>query len=484
MKKVGKALFIIHDVYQDDNTFPLGPAYLAACLQKAGYEIETYYMDVFHYTNEELADFLDDNEYDLIGMGFLSARFNETVIDVCKVINEHKKSAWFELGGHGASATPEYVLKKTRADIVGIGECEETIVELMECKLNKGDLSKVKGIAYRCGDKVEINPIREPIKDLDSIPFPAWELFPMEKYVGSRQEAFAVGEQTFAIISTRGCVNACNFCYRMEKGIRVRKIENVVEEIKILYNKYGVSVFEFQDELFVLSKDRIRRFKELLKENNLNIKYTANCRVDIFDEEMAILLKESGCNFLNIGFESLSQKILDFMNKNTTVEENVRAAEIANKVGINIGLNFIWGEPGDNSETLMKSVEFIKKYNTYAQVRTVRPVTPYPGCDLYYYAIENALLKGPGDFYDKFKNSDLITVNFTDMTNEEMYKLLYEANKNLILDHFNHISKNMEAANELIYSFYELYFEGKTKFRGARRYTNNDVKNLKSIIED
>lgn len=484
MNKIGKALFIIHDVYQEDNTFPLGPAYLAACLKKAGHKVETYCMDVFHYTNEELACFLENSEFDLICMGFLAARFNETVIDICEVINEHKKNALFQLGGHGPSPIAEYILTKTKADVVGIGECEDTIVELMECKLNGEDLSKVKGIAYRNENFVKVNAEREPIKNLDSIPFPAWEVFPMEKYVGAIKEAFAQNEQTFAMISSRGCVNKCNFCYRMEKGIRVRSIEKVVEEIKILNNKYGVSVFEFQDELFVFSKERIQKFNQLLKENNLNIKYTANCRSDIFDEEMAIILKDSGCNFLNIGFESTSQKVLDFMNKNTTVEENEKAVEIANKVGINVGLNFIWGEPGDDDKTLKESAEFIKKYNSYSQIRTVRPVTPYPGCDLYIYAIEKGLLKGPEDFFDRFKNSDLIAVNFTNMSNEEMYKLLYEVNKDLILDHFNHTSKDMKAANELIQSFYALYFKGETKFRGARKYTEDDVKNLKSITEE
>lgn len=481
MNKKGKVLFIIHDVYQDDNAFPLGPAYLAACLNKAGHKVETYCMDVFHYTNEELAAFLDNNEYDLIGMGFLAARFNETVRDVCKVVNEHKKNAWFQLGGHGPSAIPEYVLEETQADIIGMGECEETIVELLECKLNGGDLAEVKGIAYRQNDFIRVNPRREPIKKLDTIPFPLWEVFPMEKYVGAIKEAFAVEEKTFAIISSRGCVNKCNFCYRMEKGIRVRSIDNVVEEIKILYKKYGVSVFDFQDELFVLSKERIRRFNELLAENNINIKYTANCRADIFDEEMAILLKEGGCNFLNIGFESVSQDVLNFINKNTTVEENIKAAEIASKVGINIGLNFIWGELGDSEETLMKSVEFIKKYNTYSQVRTVRPVTPYPGCDLYYYGIEKGLIKDAGDFFEKFKNSDLVTFNFTDMTEQQMYEALYKANKELVLDHFEHTSKDMEAANEILNGFYNLYFKGETKFRGARQYTDKDVENLRSV---
>lgn len=475
----GRALLVIHDVYQDDNIFPLGPAYLAACLKKAGHKVDTYCMDVYHYTNDELAEYLDKNEYDLIGMGFMAARFKETVLDVCDVINKHKKNACFQLGGHGPSPIPEYVLNKTKADVVGIGECEETIVELMECKLNGGDFSKVRGIAYRIDDKVYINPKREPVRDLDSIPFPAWEEFPMDKYLDSIKRA-GVGEKekAISIISSRGCVNKCNFCYRMEKGIRLRSIKNVIGEIKILNSKYGATVFDFLDELFVISKERLIELKAELNKNNLKIKFYANCRVDIFDEEMALLLKECGCILLNIGFESTSQNVLNKMNKNTTVEENIRAAEIANKVGINVGLNFIWGEPGDSEETLRENAKFIKKYNTYAQVRTERPVTPYPGCDLYYEALKLGLLKGPEDFFQRFKNSDLITVNFTNMSNERMYELLFEVNKDLILDHFKHTSGNIEKANQLIQGFYNLYFENQYNFRGARKYTKNNNPDL------
>ncbi|MFA6389605.1 MAG: hypothetical protein WCW77_03435, partial [Patescibacteria group bacterium] len=89
--KNNKVLFIIHDLYQDDNRFPLGPAYLAAVLNKNGATAEAYCMDVFHFSNDDLARHLDKNEYDLIGVGFLAARFEETVRELCRVINAHKK---------------------------------------------------------------------------------------------------------------------------------------------------------------------------------------------------------------------------------------------------------------------------------------------------------------------------------------------------------------------------------------------------------
>jgi len=307
--------------------------------------------------------------------------------------------------------------------------------------------------------------------DLDSIPFPEWSLFPMEKYTNCMKlYDFKENDKALGILTSRGCINRCNFCYRMERGIRLRSMDNLVEEMRLLGERYGVNYFPMYDELFNFPKKRILEFKEAIEKNNLKIKYSCNARVDIFDEESAIWLKESGCKLLNFGFESSDQNVLNLMKKNTTVEQNIRALEIARKVGVGMGLNFIWGNKGDTAKSLRGNVDLIKKYNTYDQVRTIRPVTPYPGCDLYYEAVEKGLLSGPEDFFNKFKNSDLLTVNFTDIPEDEFYKLLFEANKDLITDHYMHTVGNMDEANRLIQSFSDLYFEGKTDFRGARHY--------------
>ena len=470
MKTKGKILFIVHDLYQDDNHLPLGVAYMGAVLKKKGVEVVVYNQDVFHYSNKDLASHLEKNSYDLIGVGFLAARFNETVLDLCTTVKQGRKNAWLVLGGHGPSPIAEYVLDETGADVVVMGEAEETMVELLECKCNDADRSQVKGIAFKNGEEITINEKRKPIKNLDSIPFPEWSLFPMEKYATCLNFGNAKEDRILGILNSRGCTNRCNFCYRMEKGIRFRSIQNVVEEIKILSKKYGITYFHTQDELFIASKKRIFEFHTALKKNNLTIKFECNARVDIFDEELATCLKECGCQFLNFGMESSDQKVLNLMNKNTTVEQNIKAAEITKRAGIKLGLNFIWGNIGDTEESLKNNVKLIKKYNTYDYLRTTRPVTPYPGCDLYYEAIRRGLLNGPEDFFNRFKNSDLLLVNFTDIPEKEFYRMLFEANRELIIDHYQHTTGNMESAHVLINSFHNLYFGNNLKFRGARHY--------------
>jgi radical SAM superfamily enzyme YgiQ (UPF0313 family) len=445
---------------------------MAAVLKKNGAEVEIFSQDVYHFTNQDLAIFLKKKQFDIIGLGFLAARFKSTVSELCKIINKNKKDAWFVLGGHGPSPIPDYILKNTDAEIVAIGEAEETIVELLACKLNNGDLSKIKGIAYREGDVVHINERRKPIQDLDTIPFPQYDLFPMKEYV-SCMELYNMdkNDKSLEIISGRGCFNRCTFCYRLEKGIRFRKIKNVVQEIIELKEKYGVTYFSMYDELFVYNKKRIFEFRDELERNDLTIKYDCQQRVDTFDNEIAECLKTTGCQFVNFGFESMDQHVLNLMKKNTKVEDNVRSVEIALKYKLGVGLNFIWGNIGDTKESLQNNVKFIKKYNTYYQVRTIRPITPYPGSELYYNAIEMGLLNGPEEFFDKFNNSDLLTVNFTDIPLEIFYQLLFDANKELILDHFSHTSGDMNQAEQIINGFHSLYFGGNTKFSGARHYS-------------
>lgn len=473
MAKQGKVLFIIHDIYQDDNAFSLGPAYMAAVLRKKDIDVKICSQDVFHYTNKELVEiFLKNESYDLIGIGFLAARFKETVLELCQIVNEYKKNAWLVLGSSGPSATPKYMLQVTGADVIAIGEAEETIVRLLECKVNGGrDLFKVEGIAYRDGDRAIINQRRKPVQNLDTLPFPEWDLFPMDKYSTCfKFTGMDDNDHALAIITSRGCFNQCNFCYRMEKGIRLRAIDNIVQEIKILNERYGITYFSIQDELFVVSKRRLIEFKKRLKEYNLKIKFSCNARVNIFDKEIADYLKECGCALLNLGMESSDQKVLDIMRKDTTVEENIKAARLAKDAGLGIGLNFLWGNIEDTEDSLRGNVKLIKELNAYYQLRTIRPVTPYPGCDLYYEAIKRRLLSGPDDFFKRFKNSDLLTVNFTDIPDREFYRLLFEANRELILDHYEHTTQNMEEADSLISQFYSLYFEGNYKFRGARHY--------------
>jgi radical SAM superfamily enzyme YgiQ (UPF0313 family) len=155
--------------------------------------------------------------------------------------------------------------------------------------------------------------------------------------------------------------------------------------------------------------------------------------------------------------------VLRNMNKALNVKQIIDGIENTLSFGISRGLNIIWVNIGDNLDKLRKGVEFLLKYDDHAQLRTIGPVTPYPGSPLYYYAIEKGLLKGVEDFYEKHINSDLVSVNFTDLSDEEFHKALCEANKILIKEYWRRQTEKMMATSD------ELYIKKDVTFRGFRQ---------------
>jgi len=341
--------------------------------------------------------------------------------------------------------------------------------------MQEQNLSTICNIAYvdKNGNS-HINASSKP-SNIDAIPYPLWDAFPMESYalstIGINQSNNSRGMQ---LISSRGCINKCTFCHRIGKGERFRKVFNVVSEMKYLYDFYNVTYFTFLDELLIVSLDRLKEFARCLELFDLlgKIKFNAGgIRSNVVTDEIASLFEHIGCQYMTIGFESMSEDVLKKMRKNVTPEDNIRCLEILRKHKIHVGINFIWGMPGDTEKTLRQNADTLKKYNTYGELRTIRPVTPYPGSELFTIAVEQGMLLGPDDFFNKFNNSDLISVNFTDLPIEKMYECLFEINSELIIDHHEHIGGNPE---EDIKHLYDLYFNDFTSFRGFRKYERKE----------
>jgi anaerobic magnesium-protoporphyrin IX monomethyl ester cyclase len=172
----------------------------------------------------------------------------------------------------------------------------------------------------------------------------------------------------------------------------------------------------------------------------------------------------AGCVFINYGIECFDDEILRVMNKKLTVEKIEYGVKTTLDEGIYPGLNIIFGNIGENAEMLQKGVDFLLKYEDFTQMRTIRPVTPYPGSPLYYYAIEKGLLKDAEDFYEnKHVNSDLLSVNFTSLSEEEYYACLHNANKKLISAYYDHQKKKTLDIED------KLYFKKDSTFRGFRQ---------------
>lgn len=433
-----RILLIVYDNDSYMHTFPQGIAYIAAVLLKKGCEVEVYNQDLCHSSEEHLCEYLNKNKFDFVGLGLIAGYYQyRKFIRISEAINNSKQRPFYIIGGHGPSPEPEFFLKKSKADVAVIGEGEETIVELVEAVLNRKPLKDVKGIAYFDDGKVIINERRPLIRDIDSIPFPAYEVFPIDHYRLFRDIPLKNSDFVMPVLSGRGCTFCCNFCYRMDAGFRPRNSRSIIDEITLLKNKYGITVVDFSDELLMSSAKRTISLCEDFIKAELNIRWKCNGRLNYATPEVLTVMKNAGCVFINYGIESMDEQVLRNMNKGLTIEQVIKGVENTLKVGISPGLNIIFGNIGDNKETLNKGVEFLLKYDDGAQMRTIRPVTPYPGSPLYYHAIRSGLLKDCQDFYEnKHNNSDLLSVNFTSLSDEEFYESLTEANIRLINNYF------------------------------------------------
>jgi radical SAM superfamily enzyme YgiQ (UPF0313 family) len=319
-----------------------------------------------------------------------------------------------------------------------MGEGEATAAELFETLKAGGDLRRVKGIWFR-DEKGRIvqNTGRTLIKDLNDIPLPAWDLFPMEIYLKNPVGApnrnkwtdGSVDDQksslSMNICATRGCPYKCIYCYHDFMGpvYRHRSASNIVEEMKVLSEIYNVGYFHFTDDEFCLKKAFVYEFCKKVKKN-FNGKITWGCsgRVNLMTEDLIATMADAGCVLIGYGIESGSQKMLNAMKKAVTVEQAKNSIRWTEKYMGWADCSFIVGLPGENEETLRETIDFCKDLNLVPEV--IFFATPYPGTELYEMALaqgkiadEEEYLLGLGEQGEK------VRVNFTDFTDEELFDI-------------------------------------------------------------
>jgi len=460
-----RILLVVYDNYSYISSFPHGLAYIASVLRNAGHDVQVYSQDIYHWPESHLLNTLNNEVYDIIAVSVIGGYYQyRKLLKISEAINSSKHRPFYLLGGHGPAPEPEYFMKKTLADVIVIGEGEVTVLEVIDAIEGRRTMASVKGIAYNDHGRCVKNPPRDLIQNIDEIDFPAWDLFPMDHYTLRKMPGAKGNERTFPVIAGRGCKFKCNFCYRMDKGLRKRSIDNILEEIKILNKTYNVSNISFWDELTMSSEERIAAISEGILNSDLNIRWECNGRLNYAKLDILKLMKKAGCVYINYGIESLDQQILNVMKKGLTVKIIHEGIQNTLDAGISPGFNIIFGNIGETRESLQFAVDFLLKYDDHAELRTIRPVTPYPGCPLYYHAIEQGLLKDCEDFYEnKHVNSDLLSVNFTPLTDDEFHEALLDTNEKLINSYFEHVrTNNIEAARKL-------YKERDVTFRGFRQ---------------
>jgi len=370
---------------------PLGLGYLASTLEKDNHKVKIIDAPTLNYSMSEIKGEIQEFEPEIVGITATTSSIYDAY-HVAGLVKNIKSQIITVIGGPHVTFTAEETLKECPSiDIVVRREGEVTLKELVNfweagCSPTIGSLTHIKGITFRENGKIKETEPRPFIENLDDLPFPAYHLLPMERY--------ELGNHRFAnIITSRGCPFSCIFCSSSElcgKRWRARSPENVVEEIKLLKDKFGVKEIEFLDDTFTLNQKRAKKISDLLIKENLNISWACSSRVDTLSQELVGKLKQAGCHTIYLGIESGSQKVLNIVQKGITLLQAERAIRIVKKARLNTLGSFIIGIPGESEKTIKKTIDFAKKLSpTFAQFTIC---TPYPGTKLFRIAKEKGWL--------------------------------------------------------------------------------------------
>lgn len=389
-------------------------------------------------SKEEIAARIKKWKPDLAVITVPFSGWSPAAFETAALVKEVDKKIVTALIGLHPSARPLECLAESSVDFVVIGEPEITVLELANT-LEKGDTAKlreVKGIAFNENGKTVRTPARPVIEDLDSLPFPARHLLPMDAFFEAAKKRPISGnlkKPSIRMLTSRGCGHNCIFCSNnivMGRKWRARSPENVVNEIEQIVRTYGVKQVDFLDDNISLDRKRMERICDLIKERKLKIEWcTPNgVRADCLDEELLAKMKASGCKRILIAPESGVQRVVDeVIKKKQNLKKVENAVVAARKVGIEVGCFFILGFPGETKEDMKATIAFAHKLRKLGADRFYFSyATPLYGTELYDIAKQGGYLK-PG-LTDEALAAVEPLIETPEFTTEDLRMLCAEAN--------------------------------------------------------
>lgn len=325
---------------------------------------------------------------------------------LAKLIREEAPGIAILIGGSHISAVPEETMRKFPwFDIGVLGEGEETIIELLNCKQGQG-LENIAGLVYRDGDRVKRTKSRPYIKELDKLPFPAWDIISGFPNLYCPTPTNYKRKPVASLVTSRGCPYNCTFCDRSVFGVNYRSFSHnyVISLITDLKDKFGIREVCFYDDTFTVDKPRLQKICEALQKNRLDITWSCLGRVDLADKETLKLMKKSGCWLISYGVESCSEDILKLHKKRIDLNQVERAIRLTHDAGIRTRGFFMIGNPLETQ----KSIEAMRKFVFRIPLDEIHIsfFTPLPGSEAYDFAAKY------GTFDDNWQAMDMYSPNF------------------------------------------------------------------------
>jgi anaerobic magnesium-protoporphyrin IX monomethyl ester cyclase len=417
---------------------PLGLAYIAAVLEKDGHIVRIIDRDAllrknnldFELTDKITCGVIDDMNSDMVGIGGTTPTFRDA-LHIAGLVKRRNSKRTLIFGGPHATGEPVTSLQDNPfIDILVRGEGEFAMLELAGGR----QLVDIDGISFRNNGRIIMNHERALYPNLDDIPFPARHLLDMHFYTRpSRFISRNLTYRTTSIFTARGCPYRCNYCagpLMFDGKVRFHSAERVISEIKELVDRYFVEGIYFAEDMFLSNRGRAKEFMFLLRNSGLNrkIKWFAQIRSNVIDEELLHLMKLAGCVHVEYGFESGSQRVLDIMNKRAKVEDNLNAARLTRKAGLRFQANIIVGYPGEKEEDFCRTIDFIKQTRPNSVGFNI--FMPLPGTAIYNKLKEGGKTIPP---WDEIGDPEGTRVCYADMSRQRFYELYLTTRLTVIL---------------------------------------------------
>jgi radical SAM superfamily enzyme YgiQ (UPF0313 family) len=407
---------------------PLGLAYIAAVIKEAGFPYLV--IDGTGEALDTISEYDKRSDFMLQGLPFdeiarripaearivgLSCMFSTLwplTRDLAAHIRKSRPDVLLVLGGEHGTAVPELSLRSSPFDVVVLGEGEETFISLVRTYLNGEPWRNVAGIAYLDEGAFKSNGLSARNRNVDDIPLPDWDSFPIEEYISRHQINGANYGRAMPLLSTRGCPYQCTFCSSPNMWTTryiPRDPVKVADEIELYKRKYNIVNVDFQDLTAVVKRGWVVDFAQELIKRDMNVTWQmpSGTRSEVFDEEVADFLYRSGCRALAFAPESGAVEILVKIKKQVDLDNMLEAMRIAVRRGFKLSCFIVIGFPDDTPATLRKTQQFIRKM-AYLGVYdiAVSKFVPYPGSSLFKrlqqegrLALDDEFFLSPMDFY-------------------------------------------------------------------------------------
>lgn len=429
MKQKRLKVLLIRPYSEADELIPpFGLGYLATAIREK-HDVEILDGIKEKLTLEEFKRILKTGEYDVVGIQIFTLHVFKAK-DYIRVIKEILPEAKIILGGPHPSCSPLDIFELfPDIDWAFKGEAEIGLAKLLdliiEDKVNPEHLLEVPGLIWRNKQQAVVNQ-QIFIDNLDEIGMPSWDLLRPDTYPLFPHGAFFKNYPIAPIIITRGCPFSCTYCAGhliTGKKTRFRSVENIIDEIKILYHKYGIREIHIEDDNFTLNHGLVYEFCRRLKDNNLNI--TLACpngvRLDTLTKELLLTMKQAGLYSISVGIESGSERILKDMKKGLTKEKIREKINLIKECGLETSGFFIIGYPTETRKDIMESINFATSLDLKRVAFSL--FKPFPGTEATNTLIERGEIKQMSDEdWGKFILADAVYAP-PGFTKKEMKKI-------------------------------------------------------------